>query len=83
MMFQLYLVRGEKPDEWKDFAGFFESEGRAREYAKRAIISGYRRAYIKQGFSFVAHFDESSFGPPNKPNKPAPLKPRNGPTLPT
>ena len=78
MMFQLYLVRGSKPDEWKDFAGFFESEGRAREYAKRAIISGYSRAYIKHGFDFVAHLDESSFAPPSKPT---PATPKKGPNL--
>jgi hypothetical protein len=79
MMYQLYLVRGNVVDEYKDFAGFFDSEGRAREYAKRAIISGYSRAYIKQGFEFVAHFDESSFMPPSKP---MPVKPKKGPTLP-
>jgi len=82
MLFQLYLVRGREADEWKDFAGFFESEGRAREYAKRAIISGYRRAYIKQGSQFIAHFDESSFSAPS-PSKPTPATPRKGPTLPT
>lgn len=79
MIFQLYLVRGEQPDEIKDFAGFFEYESRAREQARRAIISGYKRAYIKQGFDFIAHLDESSFMPPSKPIPPTP---RKGPTLP-
>jgi hypothetical protein len=75
-------VRGRKPDEWKDFAGMFETEREAREYARRAIASGYARAYIKQGFDFVAHLDESSFSLPAV-NKPSPATPKNGPTLPT
>ena len=79
MLYQLYLVRGERPDEIKDFAGFFDYESRAREHARRAIISGYKRAYIKQGFEFVAHLDESSFMPPSKPT---PATPKNGPNLP-
>jgi hypothetical protein len=80
MIFQVYVVKGKKPDEWKDFIGMYESESAARDRVRQAIASGYDRGYIKQGFDVVAYLDESSFTAP--PSKPSPVKPKKGPTLP-
>lgn len=78
MMFQVYAVKGEKPDERRDFVGIYEAETDARNRARQAIASGFDYAYIKQGFDTIAYLDESSFAP----SKPTPAKPKNGPTLP-
>lgn len=79
MMFQVYVIKGRKPNEWKDFVGLCETEAEARSRIRQAIASGYTRGYIKQGFEFVAHLDESSF----MPSKPSPATPKKGPTLPS
>jgi hypothetical protein len=78
MMFQVYAVKGKKPDAWRDMVGWYETETEARSRARQAIASGCDYAYIKQGFETVAYLTESSF----MPSKPKPAKPKNGPTLP-